>query len=101
MQIQLKQPEIEQALKMFLAKQGINMTGKNIAIEFTSGRKNNGLTADVVIEDVVILNQTITAAREASGLTTSTVVTEDPPVVDTPAPAGEETPAVKPTSLFK
>ena len=95
MQIQLKQPEIEQALTMYIAKQGINLTGKNITIEFTSGRKNNGLTADLVIEDVVIPNGTIAAAREFSGVTTSTMVTE----AAEPAPAAED-PPVKPSSLF-
>lgn len=100
MQIQLKQPEIEQALKMFIAKQGINLTGKNISIEFTSGRKNNGLTADLVIEDVVIPNQTITAALEHAGNITSVVTETDPPC-DEAAPATEGDVATsKPVSLF-
>jgi hypothetical protein len=97
MQIQLKQPEIEQALKVFIAQQGINLTGKNITIEFTSGRKNNGLTADLVIEDVVIPNGTIEAAKAYSGTTTSVVVHEEPPEVP-PNPEGE--PVSKPVSLF-
>lgn len=101
MQIQLKQPEIEQALQMFIAKQGINLTGKSIVIEFTSGRKNNGLTADLVIEDVVIPNQTIAAALEKNESPPAVVLaTEQRNEEPEPAPAGEDTPPIKPISLF-
>jgi hypothetical protein len=50
MLITLKQAEIEQALKQFIASRGIAVAGKTITIEFTSGRKNNGLSAEVDIE---------------------------------------------------
>ena len=52
MQIQLKQPEIEAALKQFIGQQGINLANKTIEIAFTSGRKDNGLSAEIIIEDV-------------------------------------------------
>jgi hypothetical protein len=51
MQIQLKQREIEEALKGYISQQGINLAGKTVEIEFTSGRKDNGLSADLTIED--------------------------------------------------
>lgn len=51
MQIQLKQAEIESALKDFISKQGINLQGRTVQIEFTSGRKENGITADLSISD--------------------------------------------------
>ena len=54
MQIQLKQKEIEAALRGYIIKQGINMEGRTLAITFTSGRKDNGLSADLNIEDEAI-----------------------------------------------
>jgi len=54
MRIQLKQNEIEEAIKGFLTRQGIVVGGKKINMNFTSGRKNNGLSVEVVIEDTVI-----------------------------------------------
>lgn len=51
MQIHLKQREIESALKMFVTQQGINLTNKTVEVVFTSGRKDNGLSAELTIED--------------------------------------------------
>lgn len=51
MQIQLKQTEIEKAIKAFISNQGINLVGKSVEIAFTSGRKDNGLSAEINIED--------------------------------------------------
>lgn len=51
MQIQLKQAEIIAALKQYITSQGINLTGKTVDIEFTAGRKESGLTADISIEE--------------------------------------------------
>ena len=51
MQIQLKQKEIETALKDFITKQGINLQGRTIEIVFTNGRKENGITADLSVSD--------------------------------------------------
>lgn len=50
MQIQLKQREIEEALKQYISQQGISLINKSITIEFTSGRKDNGLSAEVIID---------------------------------------------------
>lgn len=51
MQIQFKQPEIEEALKDFIIKQGLTLKGREVTIDFTSGRKDNGITADIAITD--------------------------------------------------
>lgn len=51
MQIHLKQREIEAALRMFVSQQGISLVGKTVEVVFTSGRKDNGLSAELTIED--------------------------------------------------
>jgi len=51
MQIQLKQTEIINALKLYISNQGINLNGKTVEVAFTAGRKSSGLTADVCIND--------------------------------------------------
>ena len=53
MQIHLKQKEIEAALKLFVAQQGISLTGKTLTVAFTAGRKDTGLSAELTIEDAV------------------------------------------------
>lgn len=54
MDINLKQPEIETAIRSYLTKLGIDLDGKTVGIDFTSGRKNNGLTAAVTITNELI-----------------------------------------------
>lgn len=51
MQIILQQRNIEAALKQYIASQGINLTGKSVAVEFTAGRKETGISAAIDIED--------------------------------------------------
>jgi hypothetical protein len=51
MRIQLKQHEIEAAIAGYIASQGISVSNKSVTMDFTSGRKNNGLSVEVVIED--------------------------------------------------
>lgn len=51
MQITLRQREIEAALKGYVLQQGINLTGKTIAIAFTAGRKESGISAEIDIEE--------------------------------------------------
>lgn len=53
MEINLKQNEIEAALRQYVAGQGFNLNGRDVKIVFTSGRTANGLTALVDIGDVV------------------------------------------------
>ena len=51
MQISLKQSEIVAALKAYVVQQGFNLAGKTVSIDFTAGRKESGITADIDIED--------------------------------------------------
>lgn len=51
MNLNLKQAEIVDALKQYVAKQGFSLQGKSVKITFTAGRKDSGLSADVSIED--------------------------------------------------
>lgn len=51
MQIQLNQSEIVTALKDYVTKQGISLQGRTVEIVFTSGRKENGISADLCISD--------------------------------------------------
>lgn len=50
MQINIKQAEIEAAIKGYIASQGIKVHGKQVTISFTAGRKESGLTAEIIIE---------------------------------------------------
>jgi len=102
MQIQLRQNEIEAALKMFIAQQGINLTGKTVEIAFTSGRKDNGLSAELTIEDATNHGQGSTyTAHSILGGTAETPTTKDTP--EDTNPVGETGEAVPPkaVSLFK
>ena len=51
MLIQLRQSEIEEALKMYVTSQGFSLKGKAVEIAFTASRGNNGITADLDITD--------------------------------------------------
>ena len=51
MQINLKQTEITEALRQYIAQKGIDLRGKTVDITFTAGRKEGGLTAEINIED--------------------------------------------------
>lgn len=54
MQIHLKQVEIEVALKAFIASKGISLQGKLVTVEFTAGRKETGISAELTIEDDIV-----------------------------------------------
>lgn len=51
MQIILKQSDIEQALKGHIKAQGINLTGKDVSMSFTAGRKEAGISVELNITD--------------------------------------------------
>ena len=90
MKIALNQSEVVAAIRGYVAAQGIDMAGKQLDVTFTSGRKGNGLTADLDIY----------TQAEASAVVAEDVVVED----TTEVPAPEATVAVAPTeetgSLF-
>ena len=105
MQIQLRQIEIVEALKQYIARQGINLKGKTVDISFTAGRKDAGLSADISIEDPGQQLPDLTGDDDASETTvaltkpTLAVVTSTsaaPPIatdqIETAAPKGQAKP---------
>lgn len=54
MQIIIKQSEIEVAVKNYIAGLGINLTGKDVEVSFTAGRKEDGLSASLDIVDATL-----------------------------------------------
>lgn len=97
MQINLKQREIEAALKMYLHGQGINLKDKRITIDFTAGRKDSGLSAEISIIDQE-------DQPEERRRPVDTVVETGPaPLGAEPDPAEPQqdaSPGVRPVSLF-
>lgn len=73
MQILLNQTEIESALKDYVAKQGIKLQGRTVEIEFTSGRKENGVSADMRISDDANDFPVFTSEEVQAGATGSVV----------------------------
>lgn len=103
MQIQLKQSEIIQALKLYISTQGINLNGKTVEVAFTAGRKETGLSADVQIEDMV--PATAPGMAYPCGVvlpvyTPDAAVPIAAPVMEEAAPVEEEQTPVKGASLF-
>jgi len=62
MQITLKQRDVELALKMYLASQGIALEGRTFEVDYLSGRKDNGLTAFVDIGPAESLTEAMVKA---------------------------------------
>lgn len=109
MQIQLKQSEIITALKQYITSQGINLTNKDVTISFTAGRKEAGVTADLLIEDSSIPgfeddDQPVEAKPVVAAVQVLKPVEE--PVAALKEPGSDEAPAKEaavvktPTSLF-
>jgi hypothetical protein len=102
LKIQIKQPEIMAGIKLYLASQGIDLAGKAVLIEFTAGRKESGLYADIDISNYTPIpgfddvRPTLTVVPTAPA--DAPVEVEPVPVPEEAAPAAE-TPA-KTTSLF-
>lgn len=90
MLIQLKQAEIVSAIKQYVAQQGINLTGKTVDIAFTHGRKENGLSADVTIEDTEIPGTLVGDVEAAVKPAVVLAVVNNDPIPVNPAPAPEE-----------
>lgn len=102
MQIQLRQPEIEQALKQYISQQGFNLVEKSVQISFTAGRKESGTSADITIEDVgsgFVLPQADGAEGDAAAAPVLTVVSNTVPEEGT-RETTEETPKAAAPSLF-
>lgn len=73
MQIILRQSNVEEALRDYVAKQGICILNKKVDISFTAGRRGSGLTAEVIIDDAP--PQTILGMDRAIAKADSTVQT--------------------------
>lgn len=105
MQIQLKQTEITDALRQYITQQGISLVGKSVDIAFTAGRKEGGLTAEMIIEDQDIpgfttgndpVQLSLVPPADTGTQTTETVEpVEDTAVVEQESPVEQKT-----TSLF-
>lgn len=99
MQVQLKHAEISEAIRQYLTNQGISLKNKEVNIHFTAGRKSNGLTADVSINDQDLLDIEIEEdeIKQATAPHLA-VVTSEP---EAAADEAEDQPAPKTTnSLF-
>jgi hypothetical protein len=92
MKIQLRQLDIEAAIKLYITAQGINLQGKTVTMDFTAGRKQTGLIADVDIQGTVV--HAPVAVVEAEPEYTAAEVAEveaELPVLDAePSEASEE-----------
>ena len=108
MKVKIQQNEIITALKQYISSQGINLQGKTVAIDFTAGRKEGGLTADISIEELTIPDFFETSEHQAPALTVvlAPALAQEAPQ-ESSAPAYEMTaeeevvsPPVKTTSLF-
>lgn len=98
--INLKQPEIEQALRAYVAAQGISLVGKDLSIAFTAGRRESGISAEISIDDVEIPGYTndLSApecAPKAAILSIAPAVVTETPVPQEPVGAEPgEVPAI-------
>lgn len=109
MQINLKQTEIIAALQGYISQQGINLAGKTVSVDFTAGRKETGISAEITIEDKQLISATEYLTRSYSGpvdtqpAATIAATVELEPTID-PEDAAKEAAAgteeVKTTSLF-
>lgn len=65
MLIQLRQSEIETALRDYIVNQGISLIDRTVEISFTSGRKDNGISADMDITDLPRVMKSTRASSDA------------------------------------
>ena len=77
--INLKQTEIELALRAYVVAQGISLHGKDLSISFTAGRRESGISAEISIDDVEIPGYTNTVAEEVE-VTKAPVISLTPTV---------------------
>lgn len=88
--INLKQTEIELALRAYVVAQGISLHGKDLSISFTAGRRESGISAEISIDDVEIPGYTNTVAEEVE--VTKAPVISMAPAAATVTPAEEAQP---------
>ncbi len=86
MNIQLKEREITEAIKNYIALQGININGKTIVVDYTAGRKETGISAEISIDDN-LLTTTLNAVKQqfpSNGETKTVAVKPKPADLVTP-----------------
>lgn len=86
--INLKQTEIEQALRAYVVSQGISLHGKDLTISFTAGRRESGISAEISIDDVEIPGYTNSIVADAP--VTKSAVLSLAPAVATVTPVAVE-----------
>ena len=87
--INLKQTEIEQALRAYVVAQGISLHGKDLTISFTAGRRESGISAEISIDEVNIPGFTDDVQVDEAAPTAKATVLSLAPAVVTEAPAVE------------
>lgn len=103
MQIQLKQSEIIQALKLYISTQGINLNGKTVEVAFTAGRKETGLSADIDIQDIegnAVLGGIPSGLVKREMVYPCAVEVNETHLMEEAVPVAEEQTPVKGASLF-
>lgn len=104
MLIQLRQFEIAEAIKQYLADEGINLTGKDISVDFTAGRKESGITADVeILPSSLSTNLSVLYDKSANDKqeavdTPAEDIADEPEIVEEESP--KEPAVAKGSSLF-
>lgn len=79
MLIQLKQNDIEAAIRLYLAQQGINTADKQVNVAFSYSRKAQQTFADVEISDLHGVSEKVTTVELTTGEET-TSDTQEPEV---------------------
>ena len=94
MLIQLRQSEIETALRDYIVNQGISLIDRTVEISFTSGRKDNGISADMDITDLprqVYVSPAIPTGPIKRGFSEAPVEIKDACPIKDPEEATDET----------
>lgn len=98
--VNLKQHEIEAALRQYIAQQGININSKSVTISFTAGRKETGISAELDIEDMEFSEPENTEAIPQTPVAVPTgLINQEIAVAEAELEVTAE-PEVKTTSLF-
>lgn len=94
--ITLDNASIEDAIKDYVTKQGLDTVNKTISVKLIHGRKNNGSRAEVVIKDHTASNIEAEVTTVAAVSPSITIPTKpmDKPMVITIEAAEEQEPAV-------
>jgi hypothetical protein len=100
MQIQLRQPEIVEAIQQYIVRQGLNLSNKTITVSFTAGRGGSGVSADIAIEDSGIPAFQEEMNLELKPPALSVVAPAIPTPEPTPDAEEDPSPTPPPKSLF-